>query len=85
MMKSYRLIFLAIFLITAAWGVKVYAGQINMTTFYPAPNGYYDTLTVRTRLNIPCYTSAPTSPRGGNFYAVNNDPLPCDNPIAPPF
>lgn len=54
-MKKNRWMFLSIAVIIVVCAVKVYAGSLSMTTYYPAPSGYYDTLKVGKFLIIPCY------------------------------
>ncbi len=71
-MKSNKLIVIAGAVILAAWAIKVYAGTINMTTYYPAPNGYYENLTVTNKLIYPCYKVAPVSPPANAMWAVGS-------------
>ena len=58
-MKSNQLLIIAVVIVLGAWGLKVYAGTLTMNTYYPSPNGYYDTLTVKSKFFYPCYTSRP--------------------------
>lgn len=61
-MKSYRLLFFAVIAMAVVWVVKVNAGTLQMTTYYPAPTGYYNNLSVKGGfLQIPCYKSDPSA------------------------
>jgi hypothetical protein len=59
-MKSNRWILIAIIAVVIIWAVKGYAGvsSTTMTTYYPSSTGFYDQLNVRSKLILPCYTSA---------------------------
>ena len=63
-MKPNQWIFLAVAVVVVIYAVKVYAGSVQMTTYYPAPTGYYDNMKVNKSLAIPCYqpgsANAPT-------------------------
>jgi predicted TIM-barrel fold metal-dependent hydrolase len=54
-MRSNHLIIIAAVIVLGAWGIKVYAGTLTMNTYYPSPNGYYDTLVVKNKILFPCY------------------------------
>lgn len=51
-MKSYRLILMGVAVGLVVWAIKVYAGQIQLTTYYPAPTGNYTNLTVTQKLTL---------------------------------
>ena len=80
-MKPNRWIFVIIAVVVIIWAVKVYAGTLRMTTYYPAPTGYYDTLKVRTLFVYPCYTSPPIVPLPGQAWAIGTV---VDGCISPP-
>ncbi len=85
-MKSNQLLFIASLIVIGAWAIKAYAGTIQMNTFYPAPNGYYDNLTVKTKFLAPCYLSDPLNPPPGLVYGVDDtaNGHPCPNGAIPP-
>lgn len=56
-MKPNKWILLSITAVVIACAVKVYAGNLAMTTYYPAPTGYYDAVKVNVSLIVPCYDS----------------------------
>ena len=66
-MKSKHLILIAVVMIMVAGAFKVYGGTMVLETKYPAPTGYYQSLTVQNllvpqngRIQIPCYRSGHT-------------------------
>ena len=61
-MKPRQWILLSIAAAVIIFAVKVYAGSVSMTTYYPAPTGYYDQLKVKTKLIIPCYAPNAATP-----------------------
>jgi hypothetical protein len=69
-MKENVLIILivGVFCSLCAW--KVYAGSINMTTYYPAPAGYYNAVNVNSVLRIPCYNDANQPPSSLPVYSI---------------
>lgn len=72
-MKSNHLLIIAAVIVLGAWGIKVYAGTLTMNTYYPSPNGYYDTLTIRTKFFYPHYCSENPATRPPNtiYYVAN--------------
>lgn len=63
-MKAKHLIVIAAVMIMVAGALKVYAGNLTMTTYYPAPTGFYDRLTANHivvpqggTLQISCYNA----------------------------
>jgi hypothetical protein len=70
-MKPNKWMLLGILVVVVVVAVKVYAGSLTMTTYYPAPTGYYDAMRVNNTLVLPCYRTAPTSPVGGQIWVVD--------------
>ena len=56
-MNSYRIVLIVAILIFCVWGMKIYAGTLQMRTYYPAPSGYFQNLGVNIGLQIPYYGS----------------------------
>jgi hypothetical protein len=57
-MKINRWMILSIAAVIIICTVKVYAGNLSMTTYYPAPTGYYDSMKINKTLVMPCYNPA---------------------------
>ena len=58
-MNLARLTLFSLVLVLIIWAIKGYADSVQLTTYYPAPTGYYTSLQVQTTLRIPCTTSGP--------------------------
>ena len=69
-MKINKGVFLSLIVVLIICAVKVYAGSVTMTTYYPAPTGYYDTVKVNKNFILPCYNTAPASPQTGQMWVV---------------
>ena len=67
--KGWMFLFVASSILICA--VTVYAGNVQMTTYYPAPTGYYDNIKVNKGLVIPCYKEAPSSPAAGAIWIID--------------
>lgn len=71
-MRMNRWILLSIAAVIIICTVKVYAGSLSMTTYYPAPTGYYDNVKVNKGLTIPCYKQISAQPStAGSIWVVD--------------
>lgn len=76
-MKPNKWVFLSITAVVLACAVKVYAGNLAMTTYYPAPTGYYDVVKINQRLIVPCYRSSTSKPTELGAVWIDNDNPAC--------
>jgi hypothetical protein len=67
-MKLNKWMLLSIFAVTVICAVKVYAANLSMTTYYPAPTGYYDSIKVNKTLVLPCFNAAPSPLSSGQIW-----------------
>jgi hypothetical protein len=61
-MKSNRWLLIIIAAVLIVWAVKSYAGTLQMTTYYPAPSGFYEEISVKKKLIIPCQNGSAGMP-----------------------
>jgi hypothetical protein len=75
-MKSNRWILITIAAVVIVWAVKGYAGNMQMTTFYPAPTGFYDQLKVNSKFIIPCFSSLSATGMPNNAIWISDGTCP---------
>ncbi len=70
-MKSNYLVLTILIGIMLAFAFKVNAATLSMKTTYPAPSGFYKTLTVSDKLIIPCHNASHVSSQLGEVWVVD--------------
>jgi len=65
-MKLNHWILIIILVVILAFGIKVYAGSLEMVSYYPPAKGFFDVFKVTKALQIPC--TAPTVSKPGSAW-----------------
>ncbi len=58
-------LFISVFVAAAS---NAQAGKVELTTYYPAPEGQYTNVQADNSLKLPVKTSSPTSPKVGEIW-----------------
>ena len=72
-MKKYTAIFLSVLGMGLLYFSFARAGSMTLTTYYPAPTGYYSAMTVDQQTNLKSTATAPTCPASGVYHVLYVD------------
>ena len=72
-MKKYTAIFLSVLGMGLLYFSFARAGSVTLTTYYPAPAGNYDKLTVNQQTNLKSTATVPTCPASGIYHVLYVD------------
>jgi len=77
-MRPSKWMLLSITVVVIICAVKVYAANLSMTTYYPAPTGYYDSIKANKGLIIPCYKTLSAKPTAVGSIWLQSDDAACN-------